>query len=263
MRRSSGCPSPCTGQRPVLGVHHFVPFGSCSVVRVCLSCNIPWACVPSQLAFAVLYYLSFRERSVRFLIGTQKTRLLRGRSRWLGSSSPFSWSPCGVNLRTPLRRTISCSDASHAGAGASGASVFVRTIDQQVQSSAETAAAETNEELVQQAVVDSAQCSCVSWFSTCSPTCSLGCPARFCSASCFATHQASCPLVMITFHESLKGDSMACPSALQPLLGYVSEVVFRDRVLYSRVSAPAGPQSHRGIFGPPCVRGLSISNTFN
>ena len=72
----------------------------------------------------------------------------------------------GVFLRTPLRRTVGCSDASHAGAEASEASVFVPAIAQQVQSPADTAAAETNEELVQQVVMDdSAQCSCVSCFS--------------------------------------------------------------------------------------------------
>ena len=142
----------------------------------------------------------------------------------------------GVNLRTPLRNTISCSDASHAGAG-SEASMFVPSIAQQVQSSAETAAAETDEELVQQVVMGgSARCSCVSCCSSSSLSCPIGCSARFCSAACFAGHQASCPFVtfakpvMITFHESLKGASPAVPS--------------RD-------------------FGLPCALGLSISNTLS
>ena len=112
-------------------------------------------------------------------------------------------------------------------------------------SSAETAAAETNDELVQQVVMgSSARCSCVSCYSSCSLGCPIGCSARFCSAACFATHQASCPFVtfakpvMITFHESLKGASIEWAvaqqgGALQLSPGYVSEVVFCDRLLYS------------------------------
>ena len=142
--------------------------------------------------------------------------------------------------------------------------MFVPSIARQVQSSAETAAAETDEELVQQVVMGgSAWCSCVSCYSSSSLGCPIGRPARFCSAVCFATHQASCPFVafkpvMIVFHESLKGASIGlgrcstrCPGALQPLLGCVSEIVFCDRLLYSGVSAPAGPQSHRGVLGSP------------
>ena len=63
----------------------------------------------------------------------------------------------------------------------------------------------------------SAQCPCVSCFSTSSLTSPLSCPA----AACFATHQASCPFlafakpVMITFHESLKGASIGWAVAQQ------------------------------------------------
>ena len=90
-----------------------------------------------------------------------------------------------------------------------------------VQSSAETAADETNEELVQQVVMGgSARCSCASCYSSSSLSCPIGCSARFCSAVCFATHQASCPFVtfakpvMITFHESLTGASTGWRSVM-------------------------------------------------
>ena len=61
---------PCTGQRPVLGIHHLVPLVSLSGPR--LLCNIVRACVPSQVAFAVLYSLSFGTGTARFRIGTPK-----------------------------------------------------------------------------------------------------------------------------------------------------------------------------------------------
>ena len=112
-----------------------------------LPCNIVSACVPSQLAFAVLYSLSSRKCTVRFWKGTQMKRSFQGRPRSLILIAVLLIPLAGVNLHTPLRHTISCSDASHAGAGASEASMFVPSVAQQVQFSAETAAAETNEEL--------------------------------------------------------------------------------------------------------------------
>ena len=100
--------------------------------------------------------------------------------------------------------------------------MFVPSIAQQVQSSAETAAADTNEELVQRVVMGgSAWCSCVSCYSSSSLSCPIGCSARFCLAACFATHQPSRPFVtfakpvMITFHESLKGPSIRWAVAQQ------------------------------------------------
>ena len=70
--------------------------------------------------------------------------------------------------------------------------------------------------LLQQDVIDdSTHCWCVAL------ACPLGCPARFCSAACFVTHQASCPFVafakpvMITFHESLKGATIGWAVAQQ------------------------------------------------
>ena len=47
------------------------------------------------------------------------------------------------------------------------------------------------------------------------------------------------------------GFGLACSSAFQPLFSHASGVVFRDMVLCCRVSAPAGPLSHRGILGLP------------
>ena len=76
------------GIRPVLGVHNFVPLGSCSVVRACLAT----LCGPVFLR----YSSSSRKCTVRFWKGTQKTRSFQGRPRSLSSSSPFSWSPWQV-----------------------------------------------------------------------------------------------------------------------------------------------------------------------
>ena len=100
------------------------------------------------------------------------------------------------------------------------------------QSSADTAAAETNEELVQQVVI---RCSCVSCYSSSSLSCPIGCSARSCLAACFATHQASCPFVsfagpvMITLHESLKGASRGWAVAQQgvPVLFNPCSVMFQ------------------------------------
>ena len=75
VRRRSWYFSSCTGQRPVLGVHNFVPLG------LCLPCNTVWACVPSRLAFAVLCSLSSRKCTVMFWKGTRKTRSFQG---WFG-----------------------------------------------------------------------------------------------------------------------------------------------------------------------------------
>ena len=134
--------------------------------------------------------------------------------------------------------------------------MFLHSIAQQVQSSGEAAAAETNEELVQRvAMGGSARFSRVFCYS---------CSARLCSAACFGTHQASCPFVtfakpaMITFHESLKGASTRWAVAQQGVLVLFSpcSVMFQRSFsatgcFYSGVSAPAGPQSHRGILGFP------------
>ena len=75
----------------------------------------------------------------------------------------------------------------------------------------------------------------VSCYSSSSLSCPYGCSARFCSASCFATHQASCPFVtfakpvMMTFHESLKGASIGLAVARQgvPVLFNPCSIVFQ------------------------------------
>ena len=90
-----------------------------------------------------------------------------------------------------------------------------------VQSSAETAAAETNEELAPVVACASIPCWCATCSTTSSVTCPQGCPARFCLASCFATHQGTCLFVasakpvMMTFHESLTGPCLGWAGAQQ------------------------------------------------
>ena len=105
VRWSSGYPSPCTGQRPVLAVHNLVPL----VSRVCLAT----LCGPVNLRgwLSPSCSLSFRKCTVGFRKGTQKTCLFRGRPRSLSSSSPFSWFLAGVSVRTPhhkLQRRVAC-----------------------------------------------------------------------------------------------------------------------------------------------------------
>ena len=235
----------------------------------CLPRNIVWACVPSQLAFAVLCPLSSRKCTVRFWKGTQKTFVPRSASVVELLIAVLLVPLAGVNLRTALRRIISCSEASHAGAGASEASVFVPAIAQQVQSSAETAAAETNEELVQQVVLDgSAQCSCVSCFCTSSLSGPLGCPARFCSPACWNTHQASCPLVafakpvMVTFHESLKRASIGLAVAQQgvPVLNPCSVMFQRS---FSATGCFTAGSLHPLARSPTVEFGVSLRPWFN
>ena len=210
VRRSSGYPSQCQGHRPVLGVHFLCP--SWVVLNgPCLPCNIVWL-VYLRSWLSTSSFLSFRKCAVKFWTGTQKMRLLRGRPRSLSSSSPFSSSPWLVSTSAPFFARLFVA-ATCRRSGGVGSICVCSVIAQQVQSSAETAAAESNEQLAQQVVMgDSAQCSCLSCFSAGSRISPLDCPARFCSAACFATHQASCVAfakpVMITFHKSPKGASI-------------------------------------------------------
>ena len=135
----------------------------------------------AQLAFAVLCSLSNRKCTVRFWNGTQKTRSFQGRPRSLSSSSPFSWSPWQVLTCAPLFATLLVA-ATHRMQEWRRRKLLC--LFPPVQSSTETAAAETDEELVQQVVMGgSAQCSCVSCYSSSSHGCPVGCSAPFCSAA--------------------------------------------------------------------------------
>ena len=64
----------CTHSQLGVGVCHFVPLVCVALSGPRLPCNTVRACVPSQLAFAVLCSLSFGKFTARFQTGTEKAR---------------------------------------------------------------------------------------------------------------------------------------------------------------------------------------------
>ena len=100
----------------------FVPLGSCSMVRVCL--ETLFGLCTFAAGFCRPLFPIFQEVCSEVLDRNPKDAFAPRSASVVELFIAVLFA--GVDLRTPLRRTISCSDASHAGAGPSEASVCSR-----------------------------------------------------------------------------------------------------------------------------------------
>ena len=118
-----------------------------------------------------------------------------------------------TNLRAPIRRTISSSDASPSGGGAAEAKEFVQALRAPVQEQAQdwiAGGAEESRALgnAPKAAVACSACAGPSPLFGAWASCPFGCPSSFCSHSCLQGHVRSCAgsaLLRATFGEGFAG----------------------------------------------------------